>query len=305
VPDDLFGIARKCVTISEKLEEPPSVAVDLENLEEQLPRLRETYASAQPFPHIVLDNFLTPEVARRAAQEFPSVDHDNWISFMHVNERKFSHPEVQDWGPTLQSVAAELNSPAFVGFLSELTGIEHMIIDESMEGGGLHQSLQGGFLNIHADFTVHPLHANWRRRVNLLLYFNEEWDPEYGGELELWSTDMRKRVHVIAPIQNRCVIFTTDPDSFHGHPEPLRCPPERARRSLALYYFTVEDHPLVRSTEYRARPGDGKRSALIYLDKQVLRAYDRVKRCLGISDRRASGWLRPLTWIFRPRSKSR
>ena len=87
-----------------------------------------------------------------------------------------------------------------------------------MEGGGLHQSVHGGFLNIHADFTVHPLHANWRRRVNLLLYFNEDWDPEYGGQLELWSTDIKTRVQVVAPVQNRCVIFTTDPDSFHGHP---------------------------------------------------------------------------------------
>ena len=90
------------MTISERLDpEPPSIVVDLERLERQLPRLSKTYASAQPFPHIVLDDFLTPEVARRAAQEFPSVDHDNWISFMHVNERKFSHPDIHAWGKTL------------------------------------------------------------------------------------------------------------------------------------------------------------------------------------------------------------
>ena len=302
--DSRFGIARNYVTISKKLDpEPSGLAIDLERLTDQLPQLRERYASAQPFPHVVLDDFLAPDVAQRAAQEFSSVDHDDWISFMHVNERKFSNPDVLNWGPTLQSVAGELNSPAFVRFLCQLTGIDDLIVDESMEGGGLHQSVSGGFLNIHADFTVHPLHATWRRRVNLLLYFNEEWRREYGGELELWSTDMKHRTEVIAPILNRSVIFTTDPDAFHGHPEPLRCPPNRARRSLALYYFTIEDNPRVRSTEYRARPGEGARSVLIYLDKQILRTYDRVKRRLGISDRRASSWIRPLTWIFRSGKK--
>lgn len=302
--DSRFGIARKYVTISKRLDpEPPRVAIDVARLEEQLPWMCESYATAQPFPHIVLDDFLTPEVARNAAQEFSSADQDSWISFIHVNERKFSNPDVGSWGSTLQSIATELNSPPFVRFLSQLTGIEDLIVDESMEGGGLHQSLNGGFLNIHADFTVHPLHANWRRRVNLLLYFNDEWPSEYGGELELWSTDMKNRMKVIAPILNRSVIFTTDPDSFHGHPDPLRCPPDQARRSLALYYFTVEDSPLVRSTEYRARPGEGARSILIYLDKQVLRTYDRVKRRMGISDRRASAWIRPFTRLFRSRAK--
>jgi Rps23 Pro-64 3,4-dihydroxylase Tpa1-like proline 4-hydroxylase len=102
-----------------------------------------------------------------------------------------------------------LNSPPFVDFLEKLTGIDDLLVDESMEGGGLHQSLRGGFLNIHADFTVHPHYRRWRR-VNLLLYLNAEWPEEYGGELELWSTDMKRREEKVAPIGNRVVIFNTD-----------------------------------------------------------------------------------------------
>jgi hypothetical protein len=162
-----------------------------------------------------------------------------------------------------------------------------LFADPTLDGGGLHQSTTGGFLNIHADFTVHPHHHNWRRRVNLLLYFNEEWQPEYGGNLELWSTDMKQCQMSIAPVSNRAVIFTTDIDSFHGHPEPLRCPAGVNRQSLALYYFTLEQHPFIRSTEYRARPDDGLRGVLIYADKQLLRAYDWAKRHLGISDKTA------------------
>jgi hypothetical protein len=264
------------------------MVLDLANLERALPELRERYRSARPFPHIVLDDFLIPDAARRSREEFPPQDPQHWINYVHVNEKKFANPDPTSWGPMLQSVAEDLNSARFVRFLSELTGIEDLITDASMEGGGLHQSLAGGFLNVHADFTVHPLHPNWRRRVNLLLYFNDDWPPEYGGGLELWSKDMKRCEKTVEPLGNRVLIFSTDPDSFHGHPEPLRCPPGTARRSMALYYFTVEDNPLVRSTEYRARPGEGARSVLIYLDKQALRLYDRAKRRLGLSDQRVS-----------------
>ena len=213
--------------------------------------------SAQPFPHIVLDDFLEPDRLAQAAREFGDVHSSDWIGYVHFNEKKFSNPNIDSWGPTLRSVAQTLNSPEFVQMLSELTGIDGLIADEGMEGGGLHQSLRDGFLNVHADYTVHPLHPTWRRRVNLLLYFNDEWPAAYGGALELWSTDMSRRVVTIEPRGNRAVIFNTESDSFHGHPDPMQCPPGASRKSLALYYFTVESDPMVRSTEYRASAGRG------------------------------------------------
>ncbi len=155
--------------------------------------------------------------------------------------------------------------------MSRLIGVDGLIADPSLEGGGLHQSTTGGFLNIHADFTVHPHNRKWQRRANILLYLNDDWKPEYGGDLELWSADMKECVEKVAPVANRVLIFTTDGTSFHGHPEPMPCPEGVARRSLALYYFTLEEDPVVRSTEYRARPGDGFHSVMIYADKQLLR----------------------------------
>jgi hypothetical protein len=250
----------------------------------------------------VLDDFLAPEVGERASHEFPAVDPKVWINWVHVNEHKYGNRDPRTWSVTLRSIAEELNSAAFVGFLEKLTGIDDLIVDESMEGGGLHQSLPGGFLNIHADFTVHPHHRQWRRRVNLLLYLNAEWLEEYGGELELWDMDKKQCEERIAPIGNRVVIFNTDADAFHGHPEPLRCPDGMSRQSLALYYFTLEEDPLVRSTEYRSRPGDGLHAVPIYLDKQALRTYDRVKRWFGLSDDAASSFLRRVQ-RFVPRSK--
>jgi hypothetical protein len=263
--------------------------------ERELPELTRQYMAAQPYPHAVFDDFLDPRVVEKAASEFPSLEADEWIGYLHLNERKFGSTHPEQWGPTLQGIAAELMSERFLAFLSRLTGIDGLMIDESFEGGGLHQSVEGGFLNVHADFTVHPHHRDWRRRVNLLLYFNDDWPAEFGGDLELWSRDMSRCEVRVPPTINRAVVFTTDPDSFHGHPDPLRCPPGVARRSMALYYFTQETKPYVRSTEYRARPGDGWRRVPIYLDKMVLRSYHGVKRRLGLSDAAASRFLHAMS----------
>jgi hypothetical protein len=262
--------------------------IDLDVLEEQLPKLRAAYRSASPFPHIALDGFLLPEVAHSGEDEFPPPDRSHGVNYVHANERKYANPDPTSWGPTLQAIWRELTSARFISFVSELTGIDGLVTDDTLEGAGLHQTQTGGFLNIHADFTVHPHRRHLHRRANLLVYLNEDWPESYGGDLELWSRDMKTREEVIAPIGNRAVIFTTGADTWHGHPEPLRCPPDRARRSLAIYYYTVEDAPVARSTEYRSRPGDGTKSILIYLDNELVRAYDWLKRRVGLSDERTS-----------------
>jgi hypothetical protein len=277
---------------TEARDETHSPVLDIARLEGDVDKLHSIYGSARPYPHIVLDDFLEPDALKAAIDEFPPLDPGLWTNYLHTNERKFSNTDPQTWGPTLREILRELNSPRFVAFVSRLIGVEDLVADPSLEGGGLHQSTAGGFLNMHADFTVHPHNRKWQRRANILLYLNNEWKPEYGGDLELWSADMKECVEKVSPVANRALIFTTDATSFHGHPEPMKCPEGVARRSLALYYFSIEEDPLVRSTEYRARPGDGIHSVMIYADKQMLRSYDWAKRHLGVSDQTASSLLR-------------
>jgi len=270
----------------------PEAILPYESLHGRLGSLREQYTHGDPYPHIVIDDFLGADVIERMLDEFPKVGSGAWIHYVHYNERKYGQTRRDTFGPTIGEVVDELNSPRFLEFLRDVTGIEHLLPDETLEGGGLHQSERGGFLNVHADFTVHPHRRDWRRRLNLLLYLNPGWQEDWGGYLELWDTEMRECRRKIGPLFNRCVIFSTDPTSFHGHPDPMTCPPGVTRKSLALYYFTQEEAPMVRSTEYRARPGEGVRGLGIYLDKMALRFYDRTKRALGIDDRFASGLLR-------------
>ncbi len=160
-----------------------------------------------------------------------------------------------------------------------------------MEGGGLHQSTLGGFLNIHTDFSMHHYHKNWHRRVNLILYLNPAWQAEWGGAIELWDTGMKRCVAKYPPFLNHALIFNTDDKSLHGFPDPLKCPEQESRKSIALYYYTVEQDPEFRpkSTDYRARPGDGLvKSILIWIDKTAVDIYSRAKVRFGFSDELAS-----------------
>jgi Rps23 Pro-64 3,4-dihydroxylase Tpa1-like proline 4-hydroxylase len=266
----------------------PTLLLDIDRLEQNIEKLQSEYQAGSPYPHIVLDDFLEPAAVTAAIAEFPPLDQEHWTNYIHVNERKFSNTDPTTWGPTLQQILEVLNEDRFVQFVGKLLGDDNLIADPSLEGGGLHQSTTGGFLNIHADYTVHPHNRTWQRRANIILYLNEDWKPEYGGDLELWNADMSECLEKVSPIANRMIIFTTDATAYHGHPEPMRCPEGVARRSLALYYFSVEEDPLVRSTAYRSRPGDGAHSILIFADTQMLRAYDWAKRHLGLSDQVAS-----------------
>ena len=86
------------------------------------------------------------------------------------------------------------------------------------------------------------------------------------------------------------MIFNTGQISFHGYPDPITCPPDVTRKSLALYYYTVEESTrhVARSTTYHARPGDGLRGILIWLDSKAVHLYSLIKKRLGLSDDFAS-----------------
>ena len=259
--------------------------VDLQRLRSDLDVSAKEYAAAEPFPHLVIDDVLRPEAFAAAAAAFPGIDDEFWKGFLHVNETKYANVHPATWDDALREVAEEFVSPEFVAYLEELTGIDGLIPDWSMDGGGLHQTLRGGHLNIHADFTTHHVHEHWARRVNILLYLNEEWHDDWGGQLELWDKDMTSCHDRVTPQGNRMLVFSTSFDSFHGHPDGLTCPPDQARRSMALYYFTQEDTPVRRATHYRARPEESRvRRTLIAADRTALDLYDRLKRRLGISD---------------------
>ncbi len=270
-------------------------SLDIERLREIVRARRDEFATARPFPHLVLDGLIRPEVAEALMTEFETTAGD-WIYYHHVNERKRGFNDVSRMGPVSQSVVHDLNGAEFLGVLETLTGIGPLLADPELDGGGLQETGAGGFVNVHTDFLSHPTFRSWSRQVNLLLFLNKDWRESYNGDLELWDTRGERRMRSIAPTFNRCVIFRTDAASFHGVPDAVACPAERSRKALALYYFKDEGHPCaLRATHYVPRPGDALMTrALIHADRWLLYGYAVLKRYARVDDRLLSKLLRRL-----------
>ncbi len=266
---------------------------DFERLEEIAEQRKEDFTSADPFPHTVIDDFLPAEIAEKVLAEYPTPD-AKWIHYSHFNERKLGLTDIGLMGPTTQTVFDALWSSRFLAFLEKLSGIEELITDPELDGGGLHQTLPGGFLNNHVDFLVHNKRPSWSRQINLLIYLNKDWKSEWNGDLEIWDSEMKRRVAEVVPVFNRCVIFHTQRRSFHGHPHKLCCPAGNSRKSLILYYYRDEEKSLpLEPTLYAALPSDTSfKKAMVWLDGEVVRAYSFLKRHVGLDDGIVNRFLR-------------
>ena len=218
----------------------------------------EQYKNAKPFPHIYFDDFLPVEAAEAALKDFPEPKQLTWTEFDRPTERKLAFDDVEKLPPSVRDVLYFLNSRPMLQFLEILTGIKGVISDPYFVGGGLHQIKPGGNLEVHADFNFHTK-LKLDRRINVLVYMNKDWKEEYGGHFELWNRDMTAAEQKILPLFNRCAIFSTTSYSYHGHPTPLSCPPERTRKSMATYYYSngrpEEEVGDAHSTLFQARPG--------------------------------------------------
>ena len=202
------------------------------------------FQSSEPFNHIEINNLFKDEIVESVLKEFDEQNFDNWDK---RNDDKIQIKWRSNWKSDEDvpqktfELINYLNSGDFLRILSKITGIEGIIPDPYLSGGGFNQINTGGTLAVHADGNWHDL-MGVHRRLNLIIYLNKDWQEEWGGHFEVWSktedNKPKECVKKISPLFNKTVIFKTDDFSFHGHPTPLKCPEDRSRRSLILYYYT-------------------------------------------------------------------
>ncbi|GAB2198716.1 2OG-Fe(II) oxygenase [Sessilibacter sp. MAH4] len=236
----------------------------------------EAYQTAAPFAHGVYDNVFSPELLDAVIEEFEEGE-KQWRQFESKYEKKLQMNQDEFMQPITRAFIHNLNSEPFLRFLEKLTGIEGLIPDPYLVGAGLHKIPPGGKLGVHVDFNKHS-HMDVVRRINVLIYLNKNWKEEYGGYFELWDEKKSGCQKKILPVFNRMAIFSTTATSFHGHPEPLTCPEDRCRISLALYYYTSargEQQAKAHSTQFLNE--DGKREELKFENSFM----DKIKRKLG------------------------
>ncbi len=233
--------------------------------------MAEAYNAAAPFPHAVIDDFLPAELLELCLAEFPTALGSGGVDYDRDQERLKSQFNPDNLSLKTRTIFYAFNSKPFIHVLENITGIKGLIPDPYFLGAGFHNIATGGHLSVHADFNHHkPM--NLERRINVLIYLNKDWSDEYGGQLELWDDTMQNKVQSVVPMFNRCVIFNTTSNSYHGNPQPVAHPRNISRKSIALYYYTSTWSAAKRehTTQFKARPGQADKPDLQVKLKELM-----------------------------------
>ena len=212
--------------------------------------LRQQFAEAQPFGHLVIEGLFDPTLLELIHAEFDLLQQGHWKVFQDAHHNTNRLRDGTRWGSAAEMYFSLVNSGAFVTALSAMTGIDALLGDPYLAGGGLHETKAGGKFEMHTDFNKHA-RTRLDHELVMITYLNKDWEPAYEGALELWDIDTRKCVQSILPTFSRTVIIKHTARSLHGHPHPLAPPPGRTRRSVASSYYTnrrpndfsVDRHP--------------------------------------------------------------
>lgn len=224
--------------------------------------LGQRFTAAQPFPHLVIEQFFAPQFAQALLQQFPDFDAGNSIGDDGKPGGKSTFDRIRRLGPAYAELDALVSSSAFLDWLGRCTGIDGLLHDPFYLGAGTHENRDGMSLDPHVDFNLHPS-ERWHRRLNLIVYLNPQWQPEWGGNIELYADPRHDARPALAqaPLFNRCLIFATSERSWHGF-DRIRLPPEQqslSRRSIALYFYTQQPPPT----------GAAGRHSTVYVNRQL------------------------------------
>ncbi|OYY67185.1 2OG-Fe(II) oxygenase [Sphingomonas sp. 28-62-11] len=166
--------------------------LDVERLGNLAPGLALEWARSKPFRHLIIDDFLAPFAVRRMQERFPPPEHPVWLDWRKRSPNQYGKQGAGDdtrfdtLDPVFRDGLEQFNDQPFLNFLQSVTGIPALLPDAHFTGGGMHQILAGGILDIHTDFNFYD-RLKLYRRLNVLLYLTSEWQPAYGGSLELWT----------------------------------------------------------------------------------------------------------------------
>lgn len=198
--------------------------------------LQEEYSKAQPFEHIIIDDFLDPIYAEKIFQRFPDIN-NAWHEYKNPIEVKYTYDNINDLNINIKNYFYYLSHPEIIQIMQQITSITDLEYDEFLHGAGVHMHPRHGRLNIHLDYEKHP-YSGKERRLNIILFMSKDWKSEWNGANELWNNDVSRCIKKTDVKFNRAIIFKTNDISWHGLPDKILCPKNTFRKSLAYYYVS-------------------------------------------------------------------
>lgn len=225
--------------------------INFNRLETNKEQLRLDYLLAKPFPHLIIDDFCDTEKINQLYNEIPEIETKSRDYVFAAN--KYEKSKIRDISPLFEELHNDLTSERFNALLQFITN-EEVFVDKAFHGGGIHQGKKNSFLDMHVDFNYHPLHKNWFRNLNMLLYLNKDWKEEYGGHLKLEDLRSGEKKAIAVPF-NRMVIQQTRKYTLHGY-DLTHFPDGLYRTSIASYAYSVHKTLIEKPRTTDWHPGD-------------------------------------------------
>lgn len=226
--------------------------INFDFLENNRDQLRMQFLLAKPFPYLIIDGFCDEDRLEELYQSIPVITTKSRDYVFARN--KFENSKFRGISPSFAEYHEEILSARFRNFISYITN-QDLFVDPAFFGGGIHQGKEKSFLDMHLDFNYHPMHTDWYRSLNLLLYLNKDWKENFGGHLSIEDLRTGDKLKIGVPY-NRMVFQLTNSFTLHGY-EEINFPPGQYRTSLAGYAYMKHKHPVEKRRTTDWHVGDG------------------------------------------------
>ena len=239
--------------------------------------------NTNPFPYIIIPEFINTEYYNKVKEVFPSKPDEKWWKYENPLEVKYALDNLELMDPTISNIFYSLSHGDVVDKFKKIFNIPELEYDPYCHGAGLHMHPRYGRLNMHLDYEIHPI-SNKQRRLNIILYLNDDWKPEWNGDTQLWDNTVSECIVKSYPKGNTAFFFVTTEQSWHGVPETILCPHDMYRKTLAFYY--VSDLKNDKNVDKKGADETGFRTKAVFIKRPSDPQDERMEKLYAIRPHR-------------------
>ncbi len=207
-----------------------------------LNKLRKSFHDGKPFPHLILDNFLTQNFFKKLNLEGFNTLKKQGKNFNTDLEKNKWISKNSQLPKQIKLIINELNKKEWINNLSRLSKIDNLFSTKvsNTDLANYHEMKEKGYLGPHVDHSSDP-DTDSPHVLNLLLYLSKKWNYKWGGSTLLFDEKGKKIIKEIQYRPNRAIIFLHTPYSFHGVKKISKN--KYIRSSIYVDYYSNEISP--------------------------------------------------------------